>query len=115
MLVGTCISDGPQRQTSWGIPLPVVRWRWTEETSTSVSRVDGGPTGVVDAGNGDFSLSWSEVQSEVVEFVRLCTYEWAGYGCSSKSPGTVVARSHETRISVVDETTTSSGGPGNSF
>lgn len=53
---------------------------------------DGGPTVVVDAGNGDFSLSWSEVQSEVAEFVRICTYDRAGYAWSDPSPDPRTAR-----------------------
>jgi len=46
----------------------------------------GSPTVVVDAGNGDYSLGWSLVQPEVVEFTRICTYDRAGYGWSDPGP-----------------------------
>lgn len=46
----------------------------------------GGPTVVVDAGNGDFSVSWIEIQREVEKSARICTYDRAGYGWSDTSP-----------------------------
>lgn len=53
---------------------------------------EGGPTVVVDAGNGDFSLGWSLVQPEVAQFTRICTYDRAGYGWSDPAPGPRAAR-----------------------
>lgn len=53
---------------------------------------DGGPTVVVDAGNGDFSLSWTEVQSQVAGFARICTYDRAGYAGSDTSPNARTAQ-----------------------
>jgi pimeloyl-ACP methyl ester carboxylesterase len=53
---------------------------------------EGGPTVVVDAGNGDFSLSWRRVQTQVAESVRICTYDRAGYAWSSTSPHPRTAR-----------------------
>ena len=45
-------------------------------------RGEGSPTVIVDSGLGDFSLSWSQVQPEVAQFSRICTYDRAGYGWS---------------------------------
>lgn len=47
---------------------------------------EGGPTVVIEAGMGDFSLSWDQVQKEVAEFTRVCTYDRAGPGWSERSP-----------------------------
>jgi pimeloyl-ACP methyl ester carboxylesterase len=47
---------------------------------------EGGPTVVVDAGNGDFSVTWSGIQREVEKSARICTYDRAGYGWSDPSP-----------------------------
>lgn len=46
----------------------------------------GGPTVVVDAGNGDFSVTWFGIQREVEKSARICTYDRAGYGWSDPSP-----------------------------
>ena len=46
----------------------------------------GGPTVVVDAGNGDFSVTWMGIQREVEKSARICTYDRAGYGWSDFSP-----------------------------
>lgn len=46
----------------------------------------GGPTVVVDAGNGDFSTGWQGIQPEVSNSARICTYDRAGYGWSDPSP-----------------------------
>lgn len=46
----------------------------------------GGPTVVVDAGNGDFSVTWMGIQREVEKSARICTYDRAGYGWSDVSP-----------------------------
>ena len=47
---------------------------------------EGSPTIIVDTGLGDFSVSWSQVQPEVAQFSRICTYDRAGYGWSDPSP-----------------------------
>ena len=46
----------------------------------------GSPTVVIDAGLGDWSTSWSLVQSEVAKITRVCTYDRAGYGWSDMGP-----------------------------
>jgi pimeloyl-ACP methyl ester carboxylesterase len=46
----------------------------------------GGPTVVLDAGLGGFSLDWSLVQSEVEKIARVCIFDRAGYGWSDESP-----------------------------
>lgn len=47
---------------------------------------EGGPTVVLDAGGGCFSLDWSLVFPEVAKFTRVCSYDRAGYGWSEESP-----------------------------
>ncbi|MCX6032214.1 MAG: alpha/beta fold hydrolase [Chloroflexi bacterium] len=46
----------------------------------------GGPTVVMEAGNGESSLTWAAVQPEVAKFARVCAYDRAGLGWSEKSP-----------------------------
>ncbi|MBN2387904.1 MAG: alpha/beta hydrolase [Anaerolineales bacterium] len=46
---------------------------------------EGSPTVVIDAGNGDFSLSWTVIQAELSATTRICTYDRAGYGWSDPS------------------------------
>jgi pimeloyl-ACP methyl ester carboxylesterase len=45
----------------------------------------GGPTVVMDAGLGGWSLDWSTVQPELAQFTRVCTYDRAGLGWSEPS------------------------------
>lgn len=47
---------------------------------------EGGPTVVMDAGHGDFSLSLGPLQQQIAEFVRVCTFDRAGYGWSDEGP-----------------------------
>jgi pimeloyl-ACP methyl ester carboxylesterase len=42
----------------------------------------GGPTVVMDAGLGGWSLDWSAVQPEIATFARVCSYDRAGLGWS---------------------------------
>jgi pimeloyl-ACP methyl ester carboxylesterase len=46
----------------------------------------GGPTVVMESGNGNFSLNWGRVPREVAKFTRVCTYDRAGLGWSDRSP-----------------------------
>jgi pimeloyl-ACP methyl ester carboxylesterase len=46
----------------------------------------GQPTIVVENGLGDFSFDWALVQSRVSQFVRICTYDRAGYAWSDPGP-----------------------------
>jgi pimeloyl-ACP methyl ester carboxylesterase len=46
----------------------------------------GEPTVVIDAGQGDFSLSWAGILSQAAEFTRICAYDRAGLGWSDPSP-----------------------------
>lgn len=50
------------------------------------------PVVVIDAGQGDFSLSWAGVASRVAEFARVCTYDRAGLGWSDAGPQPRTAR-----------------------
>jgi pimeloyl-ACP methyl ester carboxylesterase len=47
----------------------------------------GGPTVVLDAGLGGWSLDWSAVQPEIAQFTRVCSYDRAGLGWSA--PGAI--------------------------
>ena len=60
----------------------------------------GGPTVLIDAGNGSFSLEWTPSQQELSQTTRVCTFDRPGYGWSESSPdprdGTqVVTELHE--------------------
>lgn len=46
----------------------------------------GGPTVIFDAGLGGFSLEWLRIQRALVEDVRTCAYDRAGYGWSDPGP-----------------------------
>jgi pimeloyl-ACP methyl ester carboxylesterase len=46
----------------------------------------GSPTVVIDAGWGDFSTSWTAVQSEAAKTTQVCTYDRAGSGWSDPGP-----------------------------
>src|SRR5690349_11529937 len=46
---------------------------------------EGGPTAVMDAGLGGWSLDWSTVQPEIATFTRVCSYDRAGLGWSEPS------------------------------
>lgn len=49
-------------------------------------RGKGEPTVVIDAGQGDFSLSWAEILTRAAVFSRVCVYDRAGLGWSDPSP-----------------------------
>jgi len=44
------------------------------------------PAVVMDAGQGEFSLTWALVQPEVARFARVCAFDRAGLGWSETSP-----------------------------
>ena len=46
----------------------------------------GSPTVILEAGLGDFSLTWAFVQPEVATTTRVCSYDRAGYGWSEPGP-----------------------------
>jgi len=46
----------------------------------------GSPTVILDAGGGDFSLSWELVRPEVAKSTRVCVYDRAGMGWSELGP-----------------------------
>lgn len=47
---------------------------------------EGDPTVVMDAGVGEYGLSWDLIQTEVAKFARVCVYDRAGLGWSEPSP-----------------------------
>ncbi len=49
-------------------------------------RGDGAPTVVVENGFEEFSFDWTLVQSRLVKFTRVCTYDRAGYAWSDPGP-----------------------------
>jgi pimeloyl-ACP methyl ester carboxylesterase len=46
----------------------------------------GSPTVILDAGLGDFSLTWHLVQPKVAQYTRACAYDRAGLGWSERGP-----------------------------
>lgn len=46
----------------------------------------GGPTVILDAGLGDSSLIWNDIQNEVDNDTRVCSFDRAGLGLSDPSP-----------------------------
>lgn len=46
----------------------------------------GSPTVILDAGQGDFSLTWVRVQPTIGQSTRVCVYDRAGLGWSEPSP-----------------------------
>jgi pimeloyl-ACP methyl ester carboxylesterase len=51
-----------------------------------------GPSVVLDAGQGESSLSWFGIQSEIAKATRVCAYDRAGLGWSEPSPRPRTAR-----------------------
>jgi len=47
---------------------------------------EGSPTVILEAGTGDFSLTWAYVQPEIAKDTRVCSYDRAGFGWSEASP-----------------------------
>jgi pimeloyl-ACP methyl ester carboxylesterase len=47
----------------------------------------GGPTVLMDAGLGGWSMDWSQVQPSLAHATRVCTYDRAGMGWSNPQPG----------------------------
>jgi pimeloyl-ACP methyl ester carboxylesterase len=46
----------------------------------------GSPTVILEAGLGDFGISWSDVQPALAQSTRVCSYDRAGLGWSEASP-----------------------------
>lgn len=47
---------------------------------------EGGPTVILEAGGGNFSNAWSQVQELLPSTVRVCSYDRAGLGWSGPGP-----------------------------
>ncbi len=45
-----------------------------------------GPTVVLEAGSGAFSIDWSLVQNAVAKYAPVCSYDWAGHAWSELGP-----------------------------
>ena len=45
---------------------------------------EGSPTVVLEAGLNDCSLQWTQVQTEIAKFARVCSYDRAGLGWSDR-------------------------------
>jgi pimeloyl-ACP methyl ester carboxylesterase len=69
----------------------------------------GSPTVVIEAGQGDFGLSWSLVQPELAQTSRVCVYDRAGLGWSDPSPR---PRTLETMVDELHTLLTNAGIPG---
>jgi len=48
---------------------------------------EGSPAVILDSGLGDSYISWRKVQPQIASFTRVCSYDRAGIGYSSPSPG----------------------------
>ncbi len=46
----------------------------------------GSPTVILEAGMGDYSLTWTTIQPEIAQNTRVCAYDRAGYGWSEAGP-----------------------------
>ena len=62
-------------------------------------RGQGGPTVILDSGLGVPAVGWNPVQTEVAKFVRVCSYDRAGYGWSDatsapRTSGEIVKELH---------------------
>lgn len=69
----------------------------------------GSPTVVIEAGQGDFGLSWSLVQPELAQTSHVCVYDRAGLGWSDPSPR---PRTLETMVDELYTLLTNAGIPG---
>jgi pimeloyl-ACP methyl ester carboxylesterase len=65
-----------------------------------------GPAVIIEAGRGNTSGDWQEVEPEVAKFARVCSYDRAGLGASDARPGTAtgddVARELHTALANLD-------------
>ena len=59
---------------------------WRLHLNCTGSSKRNGPTVVLEAGAGDFSVDWGLVQPEVARFARVCSYDRAGAGWSELGP-----------------------------
>ena len=55
----------------------------------------GGPTVILEAGLGNTSTTWAQVQPEVARFTTVCSYDRAGLGRSERGP---VPRTSQTAV-----------------
>ena len=47
---------------------------------------EGSPTVIIDSGAGGFSLEWINIQNNLAENAKVCSYDRAGYGFSDPGP-----------------------------
>jgi pimeloyl-ACP methyl ester carboxylesterase len=47
---------------------------------------EGSPTVILDAGQGGWSIEWSEILPQLTHLTRVCAYDRAGYGWSEPAP-----------------------------
>ncbi|MGR5152444.1 alpha/beta fold hydrolase [Photobacterium swingsii] len=57
---------------------------------------EGSPTVIMEAGAGDFSVSWAAVQPTLSQTTRVCSYDRAGFGWSE--PNVEQARTSQTMV-----------------
>lgn len=60
---------------------------------------EGKPTVILEAGLDDFSILWSQIQLEIAEVTRVCSYDRAGLGWSESSPA---PRTGQTMVQELD-------------
>ena len=59
---------------------------------------NGGPTVVIEASSGGWSLDWHHIQTELAETTRVVTYDRGGYGWSDSGPTPRTARQLATEL-----------------
>lgn len=52
----------------------------------------GTPAVILDSGLGDSYISWRQVQPQIAQFTRVCSYDRAGLGYSDTSPHTRISK-----------------------
>ena len=82
VLLASLTSAGPPQQPGPPGRLVTVNGRTLHLHCTG----NGGPTVLLEAGAGQFSTVWAEIQSRVSDFSRVCSYDRAGMGWSSRAP-----------------------------
>jgi pimeloyl-ACP methyl ester carboxylesterase len=81
--------DRPAQEPGQPTPMPgrlVDIGGWRLHLNCSGSSRPGQPTVVLEAGGGDFSVTWALVQPNVAMFARICSYDRSGSGWSDLGP-----------------------------
>jgi pimeloyl-ACP methyl ester carboxylesterase len=89
VLSGSTAAPAQDAMTSPPLPPPgrlVDVGGWRLHLNCAGEARTSGPTVILEAGAGDFSVDWSLVQPSVARFARVCSYDRAGSGWSDLGP-----------------------------